>query len=857
MAIIAPLTGLAFARQLERRTFEIRRLEEQARARVVQVALALGSQFDDTRILLDALSRLIDLDQPRAAVDGRLAQLIVAATPRYADLWISDTRGQRIGSAARQPNARVGSIADRRYFQDALRLQRFTVGDVLESRTTPGRLILSFAAPILDPTTGAVRALVGATWFADSLDRILGVDRLPPGSVVTLVDSTGRVQYRSLDRREWIGRSLAGTEGFASNRAIPSGVDTTLSADGTRRMVAFETLAGSQWIVYVGIPISETLDVVRRQFRQDLAVTIAAALVLLLVGNLLVNQVVTPVESLTRDAMAIAAGDTGRRSATAGPGEIGSLAHAFNAMADRVEERSRALEDSASRYRFLFDSNPVPVFGWDLATQRILIANQASATTFGRDRDALVGMDVTQLLPPGEGARFIERMRTGTGEARDDGYWSFVTADGRVVEGQVLSAPYHQAAGAAVLHVVVDVTARRAAERALDESREEERHRQRLESLGSFAAGIAHDFNNYLASIVGFAGLLRERFGADAEAASDIEQILGAAKRAADLTRQILVFSRRQVNAPTPQNVGLVIKALRPMVSRLLGEQVHVATYIGDHGVWTMIDPSQLEQAVMNLATNARDAMPGGGRFTLSTRVTTEGPGGNDDAERGTGRWVVLDAVDTGPGIPEAIRDRVFDPFFTTKARGSGTGLGLAVVFGVVRQVGGSVRIMDTSGGAHLALYFPVTVGGDVRGESDGDGAGVRGGTEHVLLVEDEGSVRTALERMLSSVGYRVTTASNAAEAIAAVARSETPIQLLLTDLEMPGANGRELAETLRASHPGLRVLYTSGYSDDDTVMTQGLAFLPKPATREAVLRAVRDILDASSGHHDHAGRTR
>ncbi len=851
LAVIVPLMGLTFAREWERRRLEIGRLQSSARERATNAARALEVQFANAHAQLHSFAQLLDTRQPAASIDAVLKRTYPAAPYRYTNMWVADTAGHVI-AVARNPQGRPLSVADRRYFLDVRRTGGFHVGDVARSRALPsGPYILPFGLAKRD-AAGVVTAVVGAAVLADSLDALHVMEGLPAGSVFTVIDSTGRVQYRSMDSDRWIGRSLALEPGFEHNRVVPRGVDTTLSADGTRRMVAFETVPSTKWIVYIGIPVASSLDLVRSQFKRDLALTFALALAVFLLGNGLIRRVTRPIESLTDDARAVAAGDLQRRSAIAEAGEIGALASAFNQMADTVAERNRALAESEARYRLLFDANPVPVFVWSLDSRRIVMTNRAAKEQFGWGGSGNGERLVTDVISAAEHDAFLERMRYVPRHPRDDGLWHFAHADGRELEVELLSAPYERAGAPAILHVALDVTARRAAERALDESREQLRHRQRLESLGSFAAGIAHDFNNYLASIVGFSGLLRERVAIDREAAEEVDEIVAAAKRAADLTRQILVFSRRQVSEPTPQSVGETVRAMTPMLARLLGEQITLDAARGDDGERTRVDASQLEQVLVNLAANARDVMPDGGRLMLATRVVSVRERDPQHVGVVPGRYVVLEARDTGPGVPRELRSRVFDPFFTTKARGSGTGLGLSVVYGVVRQAGGAVRVDDApGGGARFQLYFPVVV--------EGEGAAsprvtpreveAQGGSEHILLVEDEPSVRSVTARILTSAGYRVTAAANGAEALTHFAGATPPVDLLLTDLVMPGIGGRALADRLLSEHPGLRVLYTSGYTDDEVMLRgiaeEGLHFLPKPASRAELLRKVREALGA------------
>ncbi len=379
----------------------------------------------------------------------------------------------------------------------------------------------------------------------------------------------------------------------------------------------------------------------------------------------------------------------------------------------------------------------------------------------------------------------------------------------------------------------------------------EERLRQahKMEAIGQLAGGVAHDFNNLLTVINGYADILRGQLAAGSEAGESVHAILEAGQRAAALTGQLLAFSRKAMVQPRLVDLNEVVDSAARMLRRLIGERVTLTTRLQPGLPPVRIDPWQIEQVVMNLAVNARDAMPDGGtllvettELLLPTMITTE------TGEFRAGHAVQLTVSDTGQGMTEDVRARVFEPFFTTKGVGKGTGLGLATVYGIIRQAGGHVEVTSAPGhGATFRVLLPAA-SAEERPEAE-TLAPVGPGSETVLLVEDEEAVRRLALVALERRGYRVLAAGSAAEAMALATGHQGPLHLLLTDVVMPDMGGRQLAEALTARRPGLKVLFMSGYTDD-TVLRDGLAsadrsFLQKPFSVAALGRRVREVLDA------------
>jgi two-component system, cell cycle sensor histidine kinase and response regulator CckA len=418
--------------------------------------------------------------------------------------------------------------------------------------------------------------------------------------------------------------------------------------------------------------------------------------------------------------------------------------------------------------------------------------------------------------------------------------------DGRLFTEDAVIAPVFGEAGAIRNYVAVkrDITKDLELEEELAQA-------QRLESIGRLAGGVAHDFNNLLTVILGAAETLRDRLAGGRDAPlEEVEEIGAAGQRAAELTRQLLAFARKQPIAPAPLDLNAAVRGAERLLRRALGEDVELRVHLGP-SLWTVCcDRGQLEQVILNLAVNARDAMAGGGALTLETRNLPAGEPSPADAPDGAaGDWVELRVRDTGTGMTPDVRAHLFEPFFTTKAPGKGTGLGLATVYGIVRQGGGHVRVESAPGqGSCFRVLLPRWLGPPPE-PSGPDAPPAARGHEVVLVVEDDRAVRETTVRALSGGGYRVLVAGGGPEALALVERAGTPPDLVVTDLVMPGMGGRELASVLRARFPGLRLLFVSGY-DRDAVQPSGppdpgARFLPKPFTPSALLASVRAALDA------------
>jgi signal transduction histidine kinase len=396
-----------------------------------------------------------------------------------------------------------------------------------------------------------------------------------------------------------------------------------------------------------------------------------------------------------------------------------------------------------------------------------------------------------------------------------------------------------------------DELARTIAERELIEA--QLRQSQKLEGIGQLAGGIAHDFNNLLTVILGRAELLKRKLEGDSPLQRDVDLIHKTTERAAGLTRQLLAFSRKQLLQPRVLDLNTVVADMEKMLHRLIGENIELVNVPERALGRVKVDPSQVEQVILNLAVNARDAMPDGGKLLIETgNVVLDESYSRQHVSAQPGRYVVLSVTDTGCGMDAQTQSRIFEPFFTTKEQGKGTGLGLSTVYGIVKQSGGNIWVYSEVGhGSAFKIYFPrVDEVADTLSEDQEKRRSTKG-SETILLVEDEDAVRELSEEILREEGYRVLVASNGEEAVAVCRRHEGSIDLVITDVVMPKMSGPELARRLGTFRPGTKTLFLSGYTNtsitQNDLLRPGVEFLQKPFSSEIFMRKVRQILDGAS----------
>jgi two-component system cell cycle sensor histidine kinase/response regulator CckA len=518
------------------------------------------------------------------------------------------------------------------------------------------------------------------------------------------------------------------------------------------------------------------------------------------------------------------------------------------------KEAEEALRKSEEKFQRLFDEAPVGYMELD-SQGRITHVNHTELDLLGYSAEEMLGQPVWNFIVEEEMARQSVTAKLAGAIPPGRGFErTFRRKDGKTLPF-LIEETFNRDADGNVKRINTthqDITERKRAEKEMADLQEQLRQSQKMEAVGRLAGGIAHDFNNLLTAIKDFADLSLLDVKEDTPLSANLKEIQKASERAADLIRHLLAFSRRQIFETKVLDINSLLLNLEKLLHRLVGEDIELISRLAKDLGRVRVDPGQLEQVVMNLAVNARDAMPSGGKLTIQTvNVELDEAYAHSHIAVTPGRYVELSVSDTGVGMSREVKEKIFEPFFTTKGKGKGTGLGLSTVYGIVKQSGGNIWVYSEPGqGATFKIYLP-----RVEEELDGavqpprDAYSFPKGSETILLVEDEASVRDLAVRLLKQQGYTVWEAANGEEALrVAHEHAEETIHLLLTDVVMPQVGGKDLAERLKISMPELKVLFTSGYTDDAIVhhgvLSPGINFLQKPFSLATLTQKVREVLD-------------
>ena len=612
---------------------------------------------------------------------------------------------------------------------------------------------------------------------------------------------------------------------------------------------ATDAVPSTPWLVTIEIP----MRIAVAPAREFLYGALVIALLMIALGAVaawaMSRSITRPLDDIGRAAQGIAEGDYSRRTSVTSQNELGRLAASFDAMAAKVEASARERENTLTLLDVVLASAPI---GFALLDRelRYLRVNTALAQLnghtitahlgriaselqpeLGEDREALLHrvLDQRQAIVDVELVRNADRDGGAFRQLRAS-FFPVVVADGPPI---------------GIGMFVAETTERRGLEAQLQQA-------QKMEAVGQLAGGIAHDFNNLLTVITSYGAMVLADIPRESPHASDVQEILNAANRASSLTRQLLAFSRRQVLQPNVLDLNALTGNLEKMLRRLLREDIQLVTSYHPNLALVNADAGQLEQVIVNLVVNARDAMTRGGRISIQTSNVMLGEGyGTMHANAPPGPYVLLSVSDTGKGMDKETQAHIFEPFFTTKPVGQGTGLGLSTVYGIVKQSGGYVWVYsEVDRGTTFKVYLPAVAGAPAAEEQERESAPeLTSAPERILLVEDEPNVRRIAKRVLERHGYTVLEASNGLEALRVIERRQEPIALVLTDLVMPEMGGRELASRLRIVSPSSRVLFMSGYTEDavlrQSVIEPGALFLDKPFTFDTLIRKVREALAA------------
>ena len=718
-------------------------------------------------------------------------------------------------------------------------------------------------APVRDPVTGQMAAVEAAPIAHQAV--VAGyADLTPVGSLLASLYGDGHpveilattaaanvVVASSAEPSHWVGRSIAGTP-FAREK----GAIERTGLDDRARLFVSAAVPGAGWRIYVGYDNAAALARGTHLANGQLLIILVGLAAILLVVYGVYAVVAGPITRLAAAVRTERLQESHEPMPTGGPAQVRSLAGAIDgligAVQDQLTERRRAEHATAvaeQSYRLLFESSPMAMWIFDAETEQVLEANQSATELYGYRREELLKLRADALLAPERAAHPGPR---GDG-AEDPAPLRHIKKDGAEIEVSVARHAVQFQGRKATFVLASDIGDREALARQLRQS-------QRLESLGQLAGGVAHDFNNLIGVIIGYLGFVSDDLATEAEAdggerwtavRDQLQQIERAAQSAARLTRQLLLFARRDVGRKEIIDVNSVVEQIEDVLHHTLGEHVLLQTRLDPEAWPVAIDPGQLEQVLVNLAVNARDAMPDGGTLTVDTsNLTLEAMETATGAGVPTGPYLRLRVTDSGIGMDEETVDRAFEPFFTTKPRGEGSGLGLATIYGIVTQAGGRIQIYSEPGhGTTISVLLPAS--GARPAERRPDTRSARGGNETVLLVEDEPTLRELTCRMLERNGYTVLAVAGGAEAVELAGGHGNAIALLITDVVMPQMLGHEVAERVTELIPDIPVLYVSGYPEP-LLGAQGkldptAELLEKPFTERALLARIRALLDRQS----------
>ncbi|MGI8617918.1 MAG: ATP-binding protein [Gemmatimonadaceae bacterium] len=817
---------------------------ERALAKSREIANQVDARFRNIESVMRAVAYSLSGDPAESAANDKTLAALDRNLPFHIARWdLFTAGGQLIGSSSPESTGRqVRSDAEQPIGSP---LNAFVTEPVATERDG---LIVRMVLPMLDQR--GTEALLVAQIPVQSFREVIAARDLPAGSSVALVSERGIIVGRSPDPDRWVGFDISKTPLDSLIRATPNGTAEFTTQDSVRRVIGITQMRKAPWIIGAGIPTTVVYAQARRNFARAMGWGGLALLLAFLLASWQATRIIEPLTRLSADAAKLGTGNLAHRSGVFARDEMGELATAMNEMATTLEQQGAVLRESEARYRGLFDINPLPMWVLDPTSLAFLAVNRAAVEAYGWSEEEFLAMKASEIRPE-EGVPELLSRLSAVGEKGRRFVTRHKRKDGTVFEVEVDSGAIAFGGRPARLIVAHDVSERIRAEKALRDAEAQLRQSQRLEAIGQLTGGIAHDFNNVLTAIGSYSDFLYESLDAGDARRLDIQEIRKAANRAAGLTKQLLAFSRSQILQPRVIDVNASLMELESLLKRLLTADLELKFALDPEVGHVRADPGQMAQVVINLAVNARDAMPGGGVLTIASRNEQVRPPSASAPHAlavRPGEYVVLEISDTGSGMEPETLQRIFEPFFTTKGPGRGTGLGLSTVYGIVHQSGGYIFADSVVGsGTTFTIRLPRV---DLPVEPDRPKAEKAIGgrrSETILVVEDEEAVRRAAKRILVKKGYTVLEAGAGHEALE-VFTSHPGVDLLLTDLVMPVMGGRELVRVLRDQGRSVPTLFMSGYTKDAVMRAEldpDIMVLEKPFSQDELAAKVREVLDS------------
>jgi len=752
--------------------------------------------IQNARRILFTLSKISQVQQQDKAACCKIFAEIMKQSDGYTALVAAKPDGDVFASSI--PITSPINYSDRPWFQRLLKTRDFVIGEYLIGRVS-GKPLIVFAYPILDDI-GNLKTILSLGMDLDWLKRTVVKNKLPEGTSVTVIDSDGTILFRYPEPEKFVGKSMPEVPIFKVILTKREGVEETVGLGGVPRLFGFTSLGKGVESVHlsVGIPRKIALAKADRVMKQSLAylglITLLALAAAWFIGGLFV---IHPVNRLLDMTKRLTDGDLNARVGPSyGKGEIGRLGYAFDQMGESLQhheaerkQAEEALRESEVRFQELFNEAPVGYHEVD-AEGRIIQVNHTELEMLGYTAEEMLGQPVWKFaVEEKKSQQAISTILVDTAPTTQSVERTYRRKDGTTFPVLIERRVIRDANGRVknIRSTVQDITELKRMEKEKANIEEQFRQSQKMEAIGQLAGGIAHDFNNLLTIIKGYTQLSLIELEEGNPLKGNIDEVQKAADRAAVLTRQLLAFSRRQVLDMKVLDLNTVLGDLDKMLRRIIGEDIELVTLLAEDLGRVRADPGQLEQVIMNLVVNARDAMPSGGKLTVETaNVELDEVYARNHVAVIPGRYVMLSVSDTGVGMVPEVRERIFEPFFTTKEKGKGTGLGLSTVYGIVKQSEGNIWVYSEPGqGTTFKIYLPRVDEPSEEFKEKVVKGGLPHGNETILVVEDEEEVRKLTVRILKGWGYRVLETSGGDEALLIGEQEKEPLHLILVDVVM------------------------------------------------------------------------
>jgi len=796
--------------------------ERQLKATISQsqfvMVTALAGEID--KKLMAAHSQLIDaaLRVPPAALkDSDRAQVFLdnlTGLQRIfdVDVLILTPGGKILAESPFRPNRRGFDASFRPFYKSTVATKAPVISDPYISSLAQKHPDIIMTAPIFDEKGLLVGILLGAM-------DLVGENILQDLLRVTI----GRTGYLYLTTRESrtiimhpdterILKQVSPGTNLLYDKAVDGfeGTGETVNTYGVRMLTSLKRLKVNDWILAANYPVSEAHEIIFDLEKKFFAAAIIGIVCVLVIVFYLIKRLTYPLVVFTRHVKELPGKSGSDRLLEIGTGdEIGTLSQAFNRMVEELDRRQETLRQSEEQYRAIYDSANDAIFIQDLDTGAILDVNQKMCEMYGFSREEARQTDIGVLsagYPPytmQDALGWIAKAAQGEPQLFE---WKAKDKGGRLFWVEVKMRRAEIGGTDRLLVTISDITEQKEAEVEKAALEGKLFQAQKMEAIGTLAGGIAHDFNNILTALIGYSNLLQAKMAVDDPLRTYVDQILASSERAANLTQNLLAFTRKQVTELKQHNVNTIIQGIEKLLQRLLAEDIEFKTVLTDEDVTIMADVTQVDQVLLNLVTNARDAMPKGGKLVIETHpVEFDDPFVKAHGFGKPGRYVLISVSDTGIGMDEKIRKKIFEPFFTTKEVGKGTGLGLSTVYGVVKQYDGFVTVYSEPGeGTTFNVYFPGVVKQAEENISN-DTPQVKGGSETILIAEDHGDLRRLIKEVLESTGYTVIETENGSEAVQKYVDFMEQISLLILDVVMPKKNGMDTYNEIKKIQPNIR----------------------------------------------------